>query len=173
MPIRFVTEAVMLAVYGNLIVPDKPVEFLVPASTITDLYDYLDDPEPIVMDLDPEELRNTIKRLIEFFELPFFAKQIQNALLVPWRKTSALPLADQVTVSVINTLENAEYGEAFNEIDTELILAAIREKALLLTDQFELVDRILEQGIPVIVVDVEDFEYAVESGLPSQLDSES
>jgi len=171
MPIRFVTEAVMLAVYGNLLVPEEPVEFLVPASTITDLYDYLEDPEPIVVDIDPEELRNTIKRLIEFFELPFFAKQIQNALLVPWRVTPSLPLADNVTVAMINTVEDAEYGEDFNEIDTELILAAAREKALLLTDQFELVDRILEQGIPVIVVDIEDFEYAVESKLYRQLDS--
>lgn len=171
MPIRFVTEAVMLAVYGNLLVPEQPVEFLVPASTITDLYEYLEDPEPIVADLDPEELRSTIRRLIEFFELPFFAKQIQNALLVPWRKTSALPLADNVTVAVLNTVEDAEYGEELGEIDTELILAAAREKALLLTDQFELVDRILEQGIPVIVVDIEDFEYAVESGLHRQLEN--
>ncbi|MGV2644703.1 ADP-heptose synthase, partial [Clostridium perfringens] len=35
----FVTEAVMLAIYGQLLVPPKPVEYIIPYTTILELYE--------------------------------------------------------------------------------------------------------------------------------------
>ena len=36
---RFVVEAVMIATYGQLLVPSRPVDFVLPYSTILELYD--------------------------------------------------------------------------------------------------------------------------------------
>lgn len=38
----------------------------------------------------------------------------------------------------------------------------MREQAPLLTDQFEYVDRIIENEIPIPIYDIEDFDYALE-----------
>jgi hypothetical protein len=52
----------------------------------------------------------------------------------------------------------------FDPIETEQILTAMKYQVPLLTDQFELQDRIIEAEVPVQVFDIEDFEYAVEVG---------
>lgn len=39
MPRQFVTEAVMMAIYGQLLAPRSPVEYIVPYTTIMELYE--------------------------------------------------------------------------------------------------------------------------------------
>lgn len=84
---RFVIEAVMVATYGQLLVPSLPVDFVLPYSTVLELYEMKDSPEP-VMD-DPTEdafVRGKIGELILFFEDSLNRKKIERALTVPWRR---------------------------------------------------------------------------------------
>ncbi|MNP55485.1 hypothetical protein D3C76_1501390 [compost metagenome] len=59
-------------------------------------------------------------------------------------------------------MDTAAYGEMFDPIETELLLSSQREKVPILTDQFELIQRIIEGGVPVQVYDIDDFDFALE-----------
>lgn len=166
---RFVIEAVMVATYGQLLVPNRPVDYVIPYSTIMELYDMKEGAEP-VMD-DPEDDRHVktkIAELIEFFQDPLNKKKIERALQVPWRESSPLILNENVSFIVMNALDNAQFGEVFDPIETEQILTAGRLQIPLLTDQLELQDRIIEAEAPVQIYDIEDFEFAVEEGISEQ-----
>jgi len=91
-------------------------------------------------------------------------KKIERSLAVPWRISPPLPISDYVTFTVINAHDTAPYGELFDPVETELILTASRESIPLLTDQFDMQDKLIEAQIPIQVYDVEDFEFAVEEG---------
>ncbi|NOU95865.1 ADP-heptose synthase [Paenibacillus sp. LMG 31456] len=160
---RLVIEAVMLTIYGEMLVPDREVEYLVPYSTIQELYELRESKEPIMPDADDElHVRTKINELINMTEEPFNRKKIERALSVPWAKSSPLPLNSKVTLTIIYAVENAEYGEQFDPIETDLILTSLHEKVPMLTDQPEFVDRLIEAEVPVQVYDMDDFEYAVE-----------
>jgi hypothetical protein len=159
----FVMEAVMLAVHGQLLLPGCPVTYVIPYTSIQELYELHVSEEPIM--LTPEDdgyVKQSIGELIAFFEESFNKKKIEKALTVPWRKSPPLPINEYVTLIVLFAIDNEEYGESFDPIETELILTAIKENAALLTDQLEMIDRLVEAGIPVEAYDVEDFEFAVE-----------
>jgi hypothetical protein len=111
---------------------------------------------------DELHVRTKISELISLLEEPFNRKKIERALAVPWAKSSPLPLDSQVTLTIVCAVENAEYGEQFDPIETDLILTSLREKAPMLTDQPEFVERLIEAEIPVQVYDMDDFDYAVE-----------
>jgi hypothetical protein len=163
---RFVLEAVMIAVYGEILVPSLPVEYLIPYSTIGELYEIRDNSDPIMPDPAEEtHVRTKINELIALFEQPLFRKKMERALSMPWTHSLPFPLNDNVSLTIIYALENAEYGEEFDPIETELILTCLREKTPLLTDQLELVERLIEAEVPVQVFDVDDFEYAVEEAM--------
>lgn len=158
----FVIEAVMIAVYGELLAPSQAVDYLVPYSTIRELYELKESQEAIMPDAhDEKHVRAKIEELIELLEQPFYRKQLERALTVPWAKAPLL-LSDSVTFTVVSSYENEEYGEGFDPIETELILTSIREKAPLLTDQPDLIEKVIEGEIPVQVYDLDDFEFAVE-----------
>lgn len=164
---RFVTEAVMLAIYGQLMVPARPVEYVMPYSSLMELYDLLNGKEPIMNQEDEDPIiRSHIEGLIKFFEDALNKKKIERALVSPWKKSPALLVNDKVSITVVYALENAEYGEKFDPIETDLLLLAIREKAPILTDQYEFVDKVIDAAVPVQVFDIEDFEYAVEEDVP-------
>lgn len=164
---RFVVEAVMLAIYGQLMVPVHPVEFVMPYSSLMELYDLLESPEPIMaMDEDDTHVRWYIRELVGYFEEPLNKKKIERALASPWKKSPTLLMNEKVAVTVVYALENAEYGESFDPIETDLILLSIREKLPILTDQFEFVEKVIQASVPVQVFDIEDFEYAVEADIP-------
>ncbi|MCD1257723.1 ADP-heptose synthase [Paenibacillus athensensis] len=159
----FVIEAVMLAVHGQLLLPASPVEYIIPYSTIQELYELQDTNEPLMMESQEDEhVKGIIRELIAFFEEPLNKKKIERALQVPWRKSPPLPINEHVTLTIIYALDQAEYGELFDPIETELIVTANREQTALLTDQLEFLDRLLEASVPVEAYDVEDFEFAVE-----------
>lgn len=163
---RFVIEAVMIATYGHLLVPSRPVDFIVPYSSIAELYDMRDGTQP-VMD-DPEEdghVRAKINELIVFFEDPLNRKKIEKALQVPWRESAPLLLNDNIQFTVVHAVDNAQYGERFDPVETELLLSAIKLDVPLLSDQFEFQDKLIEAEVPVQVYDIEDFEFAVEEGI--------
>lgn len=164
---RFVTEAVMMAIYGQLMVPGRPVEYVMPYSSLMELYDLMEGKEPI-MNQEEEDpyIRKNIEGLVRFFEDALNKKKIERALVSPWKKSPSLLVNDMVSITVVYALENAEYGEKFDPIETDLILLSIREKIPILTDQYEFVDRVIEGGVPVQVFDIEDFEYAVEEDVP-------
>ncbi|MDF2926657.1 MAG: ADP-heptose synthase [Paenibacillaceae bacterium] len=163
---RFIVEAVLMAIYGQLAVPTRPVEYIMPYSSLMELYELSESTEPI-MNQEEEEpyIRLNIKRLIHFFEDALNKKKIERALSSPWRKSPALLVNDKVSITVVYALENAEYGEKFDPIETDLILLAIREKASILTDQYEFVEKLIQGSVPVHVFDIEDFEYAVEDDI--------
>lgn len=168
-PRRFVIEAVMLAVYGQLLVPKRPVEFLIPYSTLMELYEMRDSEDHVMVDQEDDWLaKQQITALITFFENELNQKKINRALSVPWRNSSPLLLQDHVSVVVVNALDNMRYGESFDPIETELVMTSMREQAPLLTDQLEYVAHIIEHEIPVPIYDIEDFEYALEQELPEQ-----
>lgn len=163
MPRQFVTEAVMMAIYGQLLNPRSPVEYIVPYTTIMELYELRDSKEPVMSQADDDKhVRLRIRELIDYFEEPLNAKKINRCLNIPWAKSSGILLGGQAQLTIINSVDNASYGEAFDPIETELLLASQREKVPILTDQFELIQRIIEGGVPVQVYDIDDFEFAME-----------
>lgn len=164
---RFVVEAVMLAIYGQLLVPVQPVEYVMPYSSLMELYEMLESPEPIMsLEEDDSHVRTFIRGLIGFFEEPLNKKKIERALASPWKKSPTLLVNERVALTVVYALENAEYGEKFDPIETDLILLSLREKLPILTDQLEFVDKVIQTAVPVQVFDIEDFEYAVEADVP-------
>lgn len=160
---RFVIEAVLVALHGELLVPGRPVEYLIPYSTIQELYELKDSDEPLVLEADDDVyVKERIGELIEYFEDAFNRKKIERALQMPWKKSPPLPVNDDVTLTVVHAIDNAHYGELFDPVETELILTAIHEQAPIVTDQFEFMDKIVNGEVPVQVYDIEDFEYALE-----------
>jgi hypothetical protein len=160
---RFVVEAIMFAVYGQLLQPGRPVEYIVPYSTIMELYDLREMEEPVMPEAEEDKhVKMMIQELIRFFEEPLNRKKVERALGVPWRKSSSLPVNEHVTITVVYSVDNAQYGESFDPIETEMILTSLHESSPIVTDQLELVEKIIEAEIPVEVYDIEDFDYALE-----------
>jgi hypothetical protein len=159
---RFALEAVMIAIYGQLLMPDRPVEYYIPYSTIMELYDFKTDDQPLMPDArEDEHVRKKIEEMIRFFEEPLNRKKIERALAAPWRKASLI-VNDLVTFQVVYSIDNAEYGEHLDPIETELVLTGLMEKIPILTDQLDFIDKVIEAEIPVQVFDIEDYEYALE-----------
>jgi len=152
----------MIAIYGQLLMPDRPVEYYIPYSTVMELYDFKSDDQPLMPDAHEEEhVRTKIDEMIRFFEEPLNRKKIERALSAPWRKASLL-VNDLVTFQVVYAIDNAQYGEHLDPIETELVLTGMMEKIPILTDQLDFIDKVIEAEIPVQVFDIEDYEYALE-----------
>lgn len=65
---RFVIEAVLVAIYGELLAPSQPVEYLIPYNTIMELYEMKDSPEPVMPEADDDaHVKQKIGELIAFF----------------------------------------------------------------------------------------------------------
>ncbi|KAA9006476.1 ADP-heptose synthase [Paenibacillus spiritus] len=160
---QFVTEAVMMAIYGQLLVPAEPVEYLVPYTTVLELYELKDSSEPLMNHPEDERhVKEKIAELISYFEEPLNQKKLRRCLNMPWSKSPSILVGERARITVVNGVDNAAYGELFDPIETELLLASQRENAPILTDQLELIQRIIEGGVPVQVYDIDDFEYAME-----------
>ncbi|MBD3918990.1 ADP-heptose synthase [Paenibacillus sp. PR3] len=163
---RFVIEAVMVATYGHLLVPSRPVEYIVPYSTIAELYDMKDGADPVMEDpSDDKHVKEKIGELIAFFEDPLNRKKIEKALQVPWRQSSPLLLNENIQFTIVHALDNAQYGEMFDPIETEVLLAGMKLEVPILSDQIEFQERLIEAEIPVQIYDIDDFEFAVEDGI--------
>jgi hypothetical protein len=161
---RFVIEAVMLASYGQLLVPDRPVQYIVPYSSLMELYEMVDSPEPVMED--PEDdvhVKRNIRELIRFFEEPLNRKKIEKALSVPWRSSAPLIVNDMVSIVVVNSYDMEQFGEVFDPIETELMVIAGQNSVPVLTDQIEFTEKVIEHEVPVQVFDVDDYEYALEA----------
>ncbi|MFF2887410.1 ADP-heptose synthase [Paenibacillus sp. NPDC057967] len=166
---RFVIEAVMVATYGHLLVPSRPVDYVVPYSSIAELYDMRDGSDPVMDNADDDgHVKEKIIELIAFFEDSLNRKKIEKALQVPWRESSALLLSEDIHFTVVNAMDNAQYGEIFDPIETELLLTGMKLGIPLLSDQFEFQDKLIEAEVPVQVYDIEDFEFAVEEGISAE-----
>ncbi|MCI3922316.1 ADP-heptose synthase [Paenibacillus sp. TRM 82003] len=160
---RFVIEAVMAAIYGEIMVPNRPVEYVLPYSTIQELYDMKENSEPVMPDpADDAHVKAKIKEMISFFEDSFNRKKIEKIFPAPWRLSAPLIVNENVSFVVVNSMENAQYGETFDPIETELLLTSLREQVPMLTDQLDFLERVIETEVPVQVFDIEDFEYALE-----------
>ncbi|QAY66000.1 ADP-heptose synthase [Paenibacillus protaetiae] len=165
---RFVIEAVMVASYGHLLVPSRPVDYVLPYSSVLELYEMRDGGAPVMEDPeDDRHVKHIIGELIAFFEEPLNRKKIEKAMQVPWRESAPLLLSDMIQFTVVHAVDNAQYGELFDPIETELLLTGMKLDIPLLSDQFEYEDRLVEAGVPVQVYDIEDFEFAVEEGILS------
>jgi hypothetical protein len=88
-------------------------------------------------------------------------------LTAPWRESPPLPINENVSFVIVNAVENMQYGELFDPIETELILTSLRLQCPILTDQIEFQDKAVQNAIPVQLFDIDDFEYAVEEGADS------
>lgn len=165
----FVTEAVMLAIYGQLLIPTKSVEYIIPYTTILELYELHTTEEHLMnSSADDEHVKTRIGELISYFEEPLNRKKIERALQSPWAKSPFIPVSETTRVSVMNTLDTAPYGESFDPVETELLLASQRAEAPILTDQYELIQRIVEGALPVQVFDIDDFDFALEFPVTKQ-----
>ncbi|MBN2983868.1 MULTISPECIES: ADP-heptose synthase [Cohnella] len=165
---RFVIEAVMLATYGQLLLPKRPVEYRIPYSTVMELYDMKDSPEPIMPEPgDDEYVKARIEEMISYFEDPFNRKKLERALVAPWRESPPLPINEHVTLIVVNAVENMQYGEMLDPIETELVLTSLRLQCPILSDQIEFQDKVIQNSIPVLLYDIDDFEFALEEDVPS------
>lgn len=161
----FVLEAVMLAIYGELLHPAQPVEFLIPSSTIYELEDFLHTQSPIVFDPEEEKnVRSVIADMIQYFQDPFKRKKMERSLLAPW-STLSFPYDEKVTFTIVHAEDNETWGEVFDPIETEMLLTAIKFDVPLITDQAEWQEKILDNMVPVQFFDIEDFEFAVEQGM--------
>lgn len=162
---RFVIEAVMLAIYGELLNPLEPVEYLIPTSTIHELDEFLHSQEPIMYDNEEEKhVRAMITEMLQFFRDPFSSKKMEKTLVAPW-STVTFPIRPNVSLTVVKAEDNEMWGELFDPIETELLLTSMRFEAPLITDQDDWQDRILEYLLPVQFYDIEDFNFAVEDGI--------
>jgi len=165
---QFVIEAVMLAIYGELMTPAHPVEYLIPITTVYELEELIHLPEPIMLDPDDDKhVRKIMKEMIQFFQDPFTRKKCEKHLIAPM-STVSLPFQHGVTLTLIRADDNAMWGELFDPIETEQMLSAIHFEAPILTDQPDWQDRLLEYLIPVQFYDIEDFEFALEQGISAQ-----
>lgn len=163
---RFVIEAVMVAIYGELLVPSAPVEYIVPYNTVMELYEFQNSPEPLMSDAaDDLHVKKKIGELISYLEEPLNRKKLERALTVPWSKSPAILFGDNVSWTVINAVDNEQYGEMLDPIETEIVLTAQREAVPVLTDQVELIHRIIEAEAPVQVFDIGDFDFAMEDSI--------
>ncbi|MZQ81491.1 ADP-heptose synthase [Paenibacillus sp. 5J-6] len=159
----FIIEAVMLAVHGQLMLPGQPVTYIIPYTSIQELYELQAGSEPIMLEEEDDGfVKQMIGELIAFFEESFNKKKIEKALVAPWRKSPPLPINEHVTLMIVLAIDTEVYGEQFDPIETELILTSMKEQAPILTDQFDLIERLIQAEIPVQAFDVEDFEFAVE-----------
>ncbi|WP_276357963.1 ADP-heptose synthase [Cohnella caldifontis] len=163
---RFVIEAVMIAIYGQLLVPKRPVEYRIPYSTVMELYDLKESEEPIMQDPEQERhVREKIGDMIAFFEDPFNKKKLERALAAPWKESPPLPINENVTFIIVNAVENMQYGEIFDPIETEIILSSLRQQCPVLTDHVDFQDKAVQNGVPIQLYDIDDFEFAVEEGV--------
>ena len=170
---RFVIEAVMVATYGHLLVPSRPIDYVIPYSSILELYDMRDGSDKVMDDPDDDlHVKNKINELIRFFEDPLNRKKIERTMQVPWRESSPLLLNDTIQFTVVHAVDNANYGEFFDPIETELLLTGSKLSVPLLSDQFEFQDKLIEAEVPVQVYDIEDFEFAVEEGISLGMSSD-
>lgn len=155
----------MIAIYGQLLQPKRSVEYRIPYTTIMELYDLRESEEPIMQDPDDERhVRDKIGEMIAFFEDPFNKKKLERALAAPWKESPPLPINEHVTFIVVNAVENMQYGELFDPIETEIILASLRLQAPVVTDHVEFQDKVVQNAVPIQLYDIDDFEYAVEEG---------
>ncbi len=153
----------MLASYGELTHSGKPVHYLIPYTTILELYELEKSDAPVIDDPDEDvHVRRHIREWIAFFESDLNRKKIAQALAVPWKKSAPIAVNEHVSLTVINALDDAWYGEAFDPIETELLVTAAREHIPILADQYEFIDRVIEAEIPVQLWDIDDFEFALE-----------
>jgi hypothetical protein len=165
---RFVIEAVMIAIYGQLLLPKRPVEYRIPYTSVMELYDMKDSPEPVMPEPDDDaHVKGKIGEMISYFEDSFNKKKLERALMAPWRESPPLPINENVTFVIVNAAESMQYGELFDPIETEVILMSLRMQCPVLTDQIEFQDKVVQNAIPVQLFDIDDFEFAVEDGLES------
>ncbi|WP_168122629.1 ADP-heptose synthase [Paenibacillus sp. HB172176] len=163
---RFVIEAVMIATYGHLLVPRYPVDYVIPYSSIAELYEIRESNDPVMDDLDEDQyVKTKVNELILFFEDALNRKKIEKAIGAPWRESTPLLLSEQIQFTIVNAMDTAQYGELFDPVETELLLTGIRLQIPLLTDQFDFQDKLIEAEVPVQIYDIEDFEFAVEEGI--------
>nr|WP_206766837.1 ADP-heptose synthase [Brevibacillus laterosporus] len=161
----FVIEAIMLAIYGNLLVPSEPVEYLIPSSTLRELDEFIGNSSPIMHDPEEEQrVREIIGDMIQYFHNPFRRKMMEKSLVAPW-STVTFEHSDIVHFTIVKAEDTAMWGEIFDPIETELILTAMKWDVPLITDQTEWQDRLLEYVIPIQFYDIEDFDFAVEPKL--------
>lgn len=164
MPRTLVTEAVMIAIYGQLLAPSAPVEYLLPYTTVVELYELQSSLDPLMESKhEDQHVKKKISQLLNYLEEPLNQKKIRRALQIPWGQSSSILLSDLVSVRIVNALDTAVYGEFFDPIETELLLTSQRFQVPLLTDQVEWIARILEANVSVQIYDIDDFEYAVEN----------
>lgn len=81
-------------------------------------------------------------------------------------QSPSILFGDQVTIAIINAVDTAQYGEYFDPIETELLLTSQRLDIPILTDQVELIARIIESASPVQVFDIDDFDFAMDDEQP-------
>ena len=74
---RFVIEAVMVAIYGQLLSANRPVEYIVPYTTVLELYEFEEGAEPLMNEPgDDQHVKEKVKELIAYFEEPLNKKKI-------------------------------------------------------------------------------------------------
>lgn len=161
----FVIEAVMLAIYGELMSPPSPVEYIIPALTIYELEEFFYSQEPIMLTAeDDQHVRNIIAGMIQYFNDPFIRKKMEKTLLVPWSIVT-FPYDELVHLTVIKAEDTAYWGELFDPVETEVMLTSMRCKAPLLTDQADWQERMIEHRVQVQFYGVDDFQFAIEEGI--------
>jgi hypothetical protein len=161
---KFVIEAVLLAIYGQLLLPSRYVEYIIPYSTILELHDLKNSHEPVM----PEEeedihVKKKIAELLAFLEASLNKKKIEKALLAPWRKSTPILVNETTSLTIIYADENAQFGDCFDPVETELILTSLREEIPILTDQVDLIDKIFQEEVDIQIYDIEDFDFALEN----------
>ncbi|MBL0386277.1 ADP-heptose synthase [Tumebacillus sp. ITR2] len=159
---RYVLEPVLFAIFGELLYPNEPLEYLIPYSTVMELYELLETDQIVTDPLQNTLVKQHVRGLIEFFEQPLVKKKMDKILRVPWTKSSPILFSENVTFTVVFSIDNAEFGETFDPIETELILLARREQVPIISDQLEFEQRVVTSKVQVTVVDVADFGFLLD-----------
>lgn len=73
---QFVTEAVMLAIYGQLLSAAEPVEYIVPYTSFLELYELQETSDPLMDNTaDDEYVKKKIRELVGYLEEPLNQKK--------------------------------------------------------------------------------------------------
>lgn len=155
----------MMAIYGELMTPTQPVEYLIPVSTVYELEELIHVPEPLMFHAEDEQhVRQVMGQMVQFFQDSFIRKKLTKHLIAPM-STVSFPFQHGVTLTLVRVDDNARWGEIFDPIETEQIMAAMHFQVPLLTDQPDWQDRLLEFQVPIQFYDIDDFAFALEQGV--------
>lgn len=158
MPRRLVIEAAVFVTYGKFLLPDLAIDYYIPYSTILELFDIERTTKPIMED--PAEdviVKRKVTQFLQYLNHPHNRRTIDTALQTAWAVSEPIIYFDTIRLVIVNAIDQSQFTNKFDSIETELIMTALKFDAPLLCDQFQLQQNIEAANLGVHVLDIDEF----------------